>query len=347
MKKILMIKIVAILSVSSLIAVDVPESRAAGAQDSYNKPYYININQSTNQSGEFSNMGSVNQSFANQSSKNQTAFPPKMRRIDASTWNHYGIMLYDRGYFNYSTRCFNESINQSPSFADPRNNIGVALVALQNYSGALQCFDEALKIFASDRARAVAWNNKGVALYRMGNLNEARDCFNKALDLDLDYSPAWSNLGAAMAANRSHQQALQYYNRSLALDAFNARAWNNKAVSLAKLGCYESSLECLKNAVILNRNYTLAWVNAATVLRTIGEASKSQKALSTAKEQGYNRTDIHLTVDVQAAMMKDNITDTPLSTPSLAQADEGFLTAFSLLSLWAILDCRRRKIPCY
>ena len=265
------------------------------------------------------------------------------RHIDAQTWNHYGIMVYQRGYANYSVKYFSESTNQSPNFIDPWNNMGVALIALQNYTDALACFDKALDISKSNDISAILWNNKGITLYSQGELDDAGDCLNQSLEQNPNYSPAWNNLGVIMAAQNLHQQALQYYNKSISLDAYNKKAWNNKAVSLAELRCYEESRECLKNAVVLDENYALAWINAAVILRTIGETDNSQKALSNAKMHGYNGTKMHLTADIQAVMMKDNATDQPINSPFRAPAASGVLTAFSLLSVWAIFGLKEGK----
>jgi tetratricopeptide (TPR) repeat protein len=250
-------------------------------------------------------------------------------------------MLYQRGYANYSVLYFNRSTNESPTFVDPWNNMGVAHIALHNYSDALQCFDRALQIHGSDGA--ILWNNKGVALYRMGMLREAQDCFNRSLEQDPNYSPAWNNLGAVMAAQKMDQQALQIYSKSISSDIYNKVAWNNKGRSLIELGRYSEAWDCLHNALILDKNYTLAWVNAADYYYKVGDMNNYQGALLIIRMQGYNETEPHWAADTQAVMMKDNFTALSSVLPVQTPAAGCTAAVFGLLSVWVIYRIRKRK----
>jgi Tfp pilus assembly protein PilF len=285
-------------------------------------------NQSLRQSNESENQTSENQDET-------------MIRIDAPTWNHYGLMVYQRGYTNHSVMYFNRSINESPTFVDPWNNMGVAHIALHNFSEAVQCFDRALQISTSDGV--IFWNNKGVALYRMGMLREASDCFNRSLEQDPNYSPAWNNLGAVKAAQKLDQQALELYAKSISSDMYNEVAWNNKGRSLIELGRYSEAWDCLHNAIVLDKKYTLAWVNAADYYYKVGDMNNSQGALIIARMQGYNETEPHWAADTQAVMMKDNLSGLssvlPVRTPAA-----GWTAAVSgLLSVWTIQRFRKRR----
>jgi tetratricopeptide (TPR) repeat protein len=277
-------------------------------------------------------------------SENQTSEyqdDPMRRDFDAPTWNHYGLMAYQRGYANYSVMYFNRSINESPSFVDPWNNMGVAHIALHNFSEAVQCFDRALQISASDGV--IFWNNKGVALYRMGMLQEAQDCFNRSLELDPNYSPAWNNLGAVKAAQKLDQQALELYTKSISSDIYNKVAWNNKGRSLIELGRYSEAWDCLHNALILDKNYTLAWVNAADYYYKVGDMNNSQGALIIARMQGYNETEPHWAADTQTVMMKDNFTALSSVLPVRTPAEGWTAAVFGLLAVWTIHRFRKRR----
>ncbi|MCX6674407.1 MAG: tetratricopeptide repeat protein [Methanothrix sp.] len=323
----------------------------AGAQElprnsSINSNNPTNLNPSVilagNESGNWSDWQnqSLRQSNGseNQTSENQDEI---RRHIDAPTWNHYGLMVYQRGYANRSIVYFNRSINESPSFVDPWNNMGVAYIALYNYSEAEQCFDRALQISVSDGA--ILWNNKGVALYRIGLLHEAQDCFNRSLEQDPNYSPAWNNLGAVMAAQKLDQQALELYTKSISSDMYNKVAWNNKGRTLTELGRYGEAWDCLHNALILDKNYTLAWVNAADYYYKVGDLNNYQGALIITRMQGYNETEPHWPADTLAVMMKDNMSILSDVLSSRTPATGWMAAVFGLLSVWTILRIRKRR----
>ena len=303
----------------------------------------INSNNPTNLSPSVILAGNQSLSQSN-GSENQTSEDqdgPMRRHIDGPTWNHYGLMVYQRGYANYSVMYFNRSINESPSFVDPWNNMGVAHITLHNFSEAVQCFDRALQISASDSV--IFWNNKGVALYRMGMLQEASDSFNLSLERDPNYSPAWNNLGAVKAAQKLDQPALELYTKSISSDMYNEVAWNNKGRSLIELGRYSEAWDCLHNAIVLDKKYALAWVNAADYYYKVGDMNNSQGAIIIARMQGYNETEPHWAADTQAVMMKDNFTALSSVLPVRTPATGWTAAVSGLLSVWTIQRFRKRR----
>ena len=61
----------------------------------------------------------------------------------------------------------------------------IFFVSLGNYTEAIVCFDEAIKI---DENNADAWYNKGLALDDADNDDEAIVCYSKAIEINRDYS---------------------------------------------------------------------------------------------------------------------------------------------------------------
>jgi tetratricopeptide (TPR) repeat protein len=60
-------------------------------------------------------------------------------------------------------------------------NKGYALIQLEKYEEAIECYDKAIKIEPND---ALAWDTKGIALVNLGKNNEAIECYalyNEAL----------------------------------------------------------------------------------------------------------------------------------------------------------------------
>jgi len=244
----------------------------------------------------------------NLSNLSENLTPEMEEYIDAPTWNSYGLSAYKRGYANRSVEYFNRSINESSDFVDPWNNLGVAHIALQNYTDAIMCFDRALEISEADST--ILWNNKGVALYHMERIEEALDYFNRSLKNDPNYSPALNNLGVVLADQGQDERAIDYYTRAISSNMYNNVAWSNKGRSSIKLGRYSDAWDGLHNALILDRSYTPAWVNVAEYYYRIGDIYNYNLSLDIARSQGYNETKSKDSgplwpADAEAVMMQD------------------------------------------
>lgn len=270
--------------------------------------------ESENWSGEQNQSSYILYGSENRASENESNASTTRIQIDAPTWNHYGLQAYRLGHANYSTLYFSRSINLSPDFVDPWNNMGVSLIALQNYSEAIQCFDRALELSHSDAA--ILWNNKGVAFYRMGWLQDASDCFNRSLKSKPEYSPALNNLGAVMAARKSDEMAIDLYTKSISSDIYNKVAWSNKGRSLLTLKRYSEAWDCLHNALILDKNYAMAWINMADYYYQVKDAKNYQGALIIIRMQGYNESAPRWPADTQAMMMADKTSILSGAVPS-------------------------------
>jgi len=67
--------------------------------------------------------------------------------------------------------------NKSTNIKVAWNNLGVALYRQENYTGAIKCYDEAIKI---DSKYVLAWSNKGNALNKLDYNDDAKYAFAKA-----------------------------------------------------------------------------------------------------------------------------------------------------------------------
>ncbi|MDD1760983.1 MAG: tetratricopeptide repeat protein [Methanothrix sp.] len=277
-------------------------------------------------------------------SENQTSEIDE--HIDAPTWNSYGIRAYLRGYANRSVEYFNRSINESPDFVDPWNNMGVAHIALHNYSDAISCLDRALEISESDST--ILWNNKGVALYHMGDMQNAQDYFNRSLKRDPNYSPAWNNLGVVLASQELDERAIEFYKKATSCDMYNNVAWSNIGRSSIKLGRYADAWDGLHNSLILDKSYTPAWVNVAEYYYKIGDLYNYNLSLNIARSQGYNETESNEAgylwpADAQAVMMQDKTTALSSELAGSTPAAGWTTAALGLLSVWMMHRSRKKR----
>jgi len=71
-----------------------------------------------------------------------------------------------------------KALKVNPAYLPAWGLKGNALLGLQRYGEAMECFDKALEMHPS----ALAWHRKGVCCYHLGRREEARECFRRALE---------------------------------------------------------------------------------------------------------------------------------------------------------------------
>jgi len=71
-----------------------------------------------------------------------------------------------------------KALKVNPSYLPAWGLKGTALLGLERYGEALECFDKSLETHPS----ALAWHRKGVCCYHLGRREEARQCFDRALE---------------------------------------------------------------------------------------------------------------------------------------------------------------------
>jgi tetratricopeptide (TPR) repeat protein len=92
------------------------------------------------------------------------------------------------------SKCFGRAVELEPNYIDAHNNLGNALQAVRDYTGAAQAYLAALRIQPDFY---VGYNNLGNALRTMGKTDDAIVALEQAIRLRPDYHPAHCNLGNA------------------------------------------------------------------------------------------------------------------------------------------------------
>ncbi len=85
---------------------------------------------------------------------------------------------------------YDKAIGLDPNNSEAWNSKGVVLAELNNPSGSIYCFNEALKINSS---LAEVWNNKGASLASLRRYGEALECLDNATKLNPNLAEAWWN----------------------------------------------------------------------------------------------------------------------------------------------------------
>jgi len=96
----------------------------------------------------------------------------------------------------------------------------------EEYSKALDCFDQALTIKPND---AEAWGMRGAALYFLGRYEEALLAEQHGLKINPNDSGLWNNYGVTLKELGRNMEAMDAYIRALEIDPENELAKSNQA----------------------------------------------------------------------------------------------------------------------
>ena len=95
-------------------------------------------------------------------------------------WMSMGIILADRGSYEWAARCCERAVRIYPFYVHAWNNWGLALYELGRYEEALERIDEALTL---NLDLGEAWHNRGLILEKLGRKEEAEEAFARARGL--------------------------------------------------------------------------------------------------------------------------------------------------------------------
>ncbi len=132
----------------------------------------------------------------------------------------FGNAAWERDDFAAAYEHFRAILQDHPNFADIRNRAGLCLAMMGNPEGALEEFDEALKV---NDCYSEALLNRAIVLNDLSRFDEASECFHRASAVDLRDSRAFpSHMGNQlanahaktgdlyMAADRPEEAAAEY-----------------------------------------------------------------------------------------------------------------------------------------
>lgn len=160
-----------------------------------------------------------------------------------------------------------QAIRANTSSVREKCQEGDTLLRQQQYTQALQAYEEALRL---DARNFHAWNGKGTAHYSLGNYKKAYEAYQRATEIDPDNPVVWVSTGLALNRLTRHQQALVHFERALSLDPSYVAAWNGKADTLLTMNMPEEAITSYSKALAYDQQSFSAWNglgNARTYLR--------------------------------------------------------------------------------
>lgn len=115
----------------------------------------------------------------------------------------------------------------------------------ENYTKALQCYNEAIRLDASEPAYYL---NRGLAYEKLHHYTAAYQDYSKALDLDEHFEKAWLNRGNVLLKQQKFQEAIDDYTSALVFLPNYPIAYYNRALAYQKLNLLAKACDDLRKA---------------------------------------------------------------------------------------------------
>lgn len=165
-----------------------------------------------------------------------------------------------------------DTIARNPVAAAAHYNLGTALAAKGDLSGAIASFRRALLIDSSDTA---ARYNLANTLLRSGDIAAAIAEYRALLAVAPDHRLAWNNLGVALSQSGDPESALDAFAHVSALGPDDAQTHYNRANALLALGRTEEAVAAYEQALVLEPAFADAHRNLAHALRRLGRTREA------------------------------------------------------------------------
>jgi tetratricopeptide (TPR) repeat protein len=181
----------------------------------------------------------------------------------ASAHNNLGLALQAQGDLTGAVRCFRAALDADPKLAVAHYTLGNALKDQGDLEGAARCYRAAI---ALDPKLAVAHTNLGNALKAQGDLEGALRCYRAALDADPKLVTAHYNLGLALAEQKDLEGAVRCFRTALEFDPKDAPIHNSLGNALKAQGDVEGALRCYRAALEIDPKLVTAHYNLGLAL---------------------------------------------------------------------------------
>ena len=143
-----------------------------------------------------------------------------------------GILTFRQcGIWFNSATLWDHAIKTQPS-ARAYDNRGLLYKEEKNYSAAIQCYNEAIKINVADHE---AYTNRGNVYFEMNKLDLAAADYRKSLQLKPGYATAHDNMGALFGLRRQYDSALVHFNKAVAISPRYPNPYKNRGLVYLEL----------------------------------------------------------------------------------------------------------------
>lgn len=160
-----------------------------------------------------------------------------------------GVLAYQHGQYPLAVKLITRALARRAHFPAALNNLGGALLAIDELDAAEQAFEAALR---QQPGYSDALNNLGNVAYRRGDLDAAERHFRRAIHADAEAPNARNNLGNIHRDRGDWAAAEAAYREALRRNPDYREAHHNLANVLTKLGTMEEAIAGYRRSLALH-----------------------------------------------------------------------------------------------
>ena len=184
--------------------------------------------------------------------------------LSAVDWFQRGRDALEQGDHQLAADCFEHAIDADRSWAEPHDQLGLALTHLGQYLPALQCHLKALQL---DPAYALAHTNLALLLQEFGDL-VIEGALETALSLDGADLDAQAGLAKLHYDRGDFVKALSLFKGIVQANVGDIDAYNHMGLCYASLGDFAKARKYWLKAASLDVNNYTAHLNLAALYAT-------------------------------------------------------------------------------
>ncbi|MEO5355915.1 MAG: tetratricopeptide repeat protein [Nitrospirae bacterium YQR-1] len=179
-----------------------------------------------------------------------------------------GISLFNLKYYNEALECFNAAIRLKASNPDAYRGRGSTYHALGKFDEAIKDFKDSLRL---NPASAETYYNRGVTYFATGRNEKAAEDYTKAIELDENYAEAYFNRGVVLRKLGKLDEAVADYGEAIRVKPNYVKAYQSRGNAHFAMGNFEAAAADYKKAYKLNRNTLDALFNLALSSEHLGK----------------------------------------------------------------------------
>ena len=186
----------------------------------------------------------------------------------ASAW----LTRIQVGYWQNTERLFRHTLAVTENNYTACVNLGTCLSARGDVQGAVNCYDQALRMNPSDPS---VLYDLGNGFAKLGMWDKAIANYRKALEITPNQADILDNLGFALAAKKQYAEAIMNFEAALKIDPDSAAAHNNFATVLFIEHRFDEAVQHYREALRITPGNPQIYGNLGDALVKQGQTTEA------------------------------------------------------------------------
>ncbi|MBN2635452.1 MAG: tetratricopeptide repeat protein [Prolixibacteraceae bacterium] len=191
-------------------------------------------------------------------------------------YENRGNAFIDNGDFHNAEENFSKAHETEPQNYIHLENLGLVSQKKQNYSVAINYFEQALSI-APENVKSFFYNYIGNCWYSLENWNEAADFYRNAINRDKNQQVYFDNLILALKNGNRINEAINVIEDRLKIDPLNYSLNNQLGIFYIEIGAYKKAATCFEKNTITDPSNALGYDNLAYVYELMYQFEEAVK----------------------------------------------------------------------